>query len=66
MLDGRRTRESKARDLEAPSPVVAALQPKGAKGMDANTPFDFTPADQLTRHGIYHLGDIQIRLGQDG
>ncbi len=29
------------------SQTIAALQPKGAKGMDANTPFDFTPADQL-------------------
>src|SRR5688572_8691903 len=30
------------------SQTIAALQPKGAKGIDANTPFDFTPADQLT------------------
>src|SRR4051812_22886316 len=28
------------------SQTIAALQPKGAKGLDANTPFDFTPADQ--------------------
>ncbi|HEX5216038.1 MAG TPA: DUF5695 domain-containing protein, partial [Vicinamibacterales bacterium] len=51
------------------SQTIAALQPKGAKGMDANTPFDFTPADQLTaRQGdrFNHLGDIQLRLKQDG
>lgn len=29
------------------SQTMAALQPKGAKGRDANTSFDFTPADQL-------------------
>ncbi len=43
------------------SQTIAALEPKGAKGMDANTPFDFTPADQLTaRQGdrFNHLGDI--------
>jgi len=51
------------------SQTIAALQPKGAKGMDANTPFDFTPADQLTaRQGdrFNHLGDITLRLKQDG
>ena len=51
------------------SQTIAALQPKGAKGMDANTPFDFTPADQLTvrqgdRHN--HLGDIHMRIQQAG
>jgi hypothetical protein len=51
------------------SQTIAALEPKGAKGVDANTPFDFTPADQLTaRQGdrFNHLGDIHIRLKQDG
>ncbi|HYN06252.1 MAG TPA: DUF5695 domain-containing protein [Vicinamibacterales bacterium] len=51
------------------SQTIAALEPKGAKGADANTPFDFTPADQLTaRQGdrFNHLGDIHIRLKQDG
>jgi Family of unknown function (DUF5695) len=51
------------------SQTIAALQPKGAKGIDANTPFDFTPADQLkARQGdrFNHLGDIHIRLRQDG
>src|SRR5262245_5866541 len=51
------------------SQTVAALQPKGAKGVDANTPFDFTPADQLTaRQGdrFNHLGDITLRIKQDG
>jgi uncharacterized protein DUF5695 len=51
------------------SQTVAALQPKGANGMDANTPFDFTPSDQLTaRQGdkFNHLGDITIRLKQAG
>ncbi len=51
------------------SQTIAALEPKGAKGIDANTPFDFTPADQLTaRQGdrFNHLGDIHIRLKQDG
>ena len=46
------------------SQTIAALQPKGAKGMDASTPFDFTPADQLTaRQGdrFNHLGDIHLR-----
>ena len=49
------------------SQTIAALQPKGAKGMDANTPFDFTPADQLTaRQGdrFNHLGDITLRVKQ--
>src|SRR6188474_1039238 len=51
------------------SQTIAALQPKGAKGMDPQTPFDFTPADQLTaRQGdrFNHLGDIQLRIKQDG
>ena len=51
------------------SQTIAALEPKGAKGIDATTPFDFTPADQLTaRQGdrFNHLGDIHIRLKQDG
>jgi hypothetical protein len=51
------------------SQTIAALQPKGAKGMDANTPFDFTPADQLTaRQGdrFNHLGDITMRVKQTG
>ena len=51
------------------SQTIAALQPKGAKGMDANTPFDFTPADQLTaRQGdrFNHLGDIHLRIQQAG
>src|SRR5689334_925674 len=51
------------------SQTVAALQPKGAKGMDANTPFDFTPADQITaRQGdrFNHLGDITLRIRQEG
>jgi hypothetical protein len=51
------------------SQTIAALQPKGAKGLDANTPFDFTPADQLTvRQGdrFNHLGDIHLRIQQAG
>src|SRR6187431_2935437 len=47
------------------SQTIAALQPKGAKGMDAQTPFDFTPADQLSvRQGdrFNHLGDIHLRI----
>ncbi len=51
------------------SQTIAALQPKGAKGMDSSTPFDFTPADQLTaRQGdrYNHLGDIQLRIQQAG
>src|SRR5688500_11814651 len=51
------------------SQTIAALQPKGAKGMDANTPFDFTPADQLTARqgdGFNHLGDITLRVKQAG
>jgi hypothetical protein len=51
------------------SQTIAALQPKGAKGMDANTPFDFTPADQLpARQGdrFNHLGDIHLRIQQAG
>ena len=51
------------------SQTIAALEPKGAKGIDPQTPFDFTPADQLTaRQGdrFNHLGDITLRLRQDG
>jgi len=51
------------------SQTIAALQPKGAKGMDANTPFDFTPADQLTARQadrFNHLGDITLRVKQTG
>jgi len=51
------------------SQTIAALQPKGAKGMAANAPFDFTPADQLTaRQGdrFNHLGDITLRVKQAG
>jgi hypothetical protein len=51
------------------SQTIAALQPKGAKGIDANTPFDFTPADQLTARqgdGFNHLGDITLRVRQAG
>jgi hypothetical protein len=35
--------------------------------MDANTPFDFTPADQLPARQadrFNHLGDIQLRIQQ--
>jgi hypothetical protein len=51
------------------SQTIAALEPKGAKSVDANTPFDFTPADQLkARDGdrFNHLGDITLRIKQDG
>lgn len=51
------------------SQTIAALEPKGAKGIDANTPFDFTPADELTARqgdGFNHLGDITLRLQQVG
>ncbi len=51
------------------SQTIAALEPKGAKGMDAATPFDFTPADQLSaRQGnrFNHLGDIHLRIQQAG
>src|SRR6185436_3004743 len=51
------------------SQTVAALQPKGAKSMEASAPFDFTPADQLTaRQGdrFNHLGDITLRIKQAG
>jgi len=51
------------------SQTIAALEPKGAKGMDANTPFDFTPADQLSARQadrFNHLGDITLRLKQTG
>src|SRR6476646_3966400 len=49
------------------SQTVAALDPKGAKGVDANTPFDFTPADQLSARQadrFNHFGDITVRLKQ--
>jgi hypothetical protein len=51
------------------SQTIAALQPKGAKGIDANTPFDFTPADQLPARQadrFNHLGDIHMRIQQGG
>lgn len=51
------------------SQTIAALEPKGAKSVDPKTPFDFTPADQLpARQGdrFNHLGDITMRLRQDG
>jgi hypothetical protein len=51
------------------SQTIAALQPKGAAGADPQTPFDFTPADQLpARQGdrFNHLGDIHLRVRQDG
>src|SRR5262245_51668312 len=51
------------------SQTIAALQPKGAKSIDANTPFDFTPSDQLpARQGdrFNHLGDITLRVRQAG
>jgi hypothetical protein len=50
------------------SQTIAALEPRGATGIDANTPFDFTPADQLTvRQGdrFNHLGDIHLRVRSD-
>src|SRR6516225_610078 len=53
------------------SQTIAALEPKGATAA-GETPFDFTPADQLpTRNGdrFNHLGDISIRartVGADG
>lgn len=51
------------------SQTIAALEPKSAKGVDASTPFDFTPADQLAaRQGdkFNHLGDITLRIKQTG
>jgi hypothetical protein len=51
------------------SQTIAALQPKGATGVDANTPFDFTPADQLRARQsdrFNHFGDIHIRLPLGG
>ncbi len=51
------------------SQTIAALEPKGAKGMDEAHPFDFTPADQLSvRQGdrFNHLGDIHLRIQQAG
>jgi hypothetical protein len=52
------------------SQTIAALAPKGAAGYN-NTPFDFTPADQLqarAANGFNHLGDItfRIRTGDGG
>ena len=47
------------------SQTMAALEPKGARGRDPKTPFDFTPADQLqARQGnrFNHLGDITLRV----
>ena len=40
------------------SQTIAALQPKGAKGVDASTPFDFTPADQLGQTFNINIGNI--------
>ena len=51
------------------SQTIAALEPKNAKGMDASTAFDFTPADQLTaRQGdrFNHLGDVTLRVQKAG
>src|SRR4026208_651451 len=51
------------------SQTIAALQPKGAKGMDAQTAVVVTPADQLpARQGdrFNHLGDIHLRIQQEG
>jgi len=51
------------------SQTIAALEPKGTKGIDEKTPFDFTPADQLTARGgdgFNHLGDITLRVRQTG
>ena len=49
--------------LAKSSQVIAALEPKGAKGM-GDAPFDFTPADQRkARSGnrFNHLGDVAVR-----
>lgn len=46
------------------SQTIAAMEPKGAKGL-GDTPFDFTPADQLPArqaNHFNHLGDITLRL----
>lgn len=51
------------------SQTIAALEPKGAKGPDASTPFDFTPADQLPARQadrFNHLGDITLRIQKAG
>ena len=48
------------------SQTIAALEPKGAKGL-GDAPFDFTPADQLkARAGdrFNHLGDLTLRIKQ--
>ena len=48
------------------SQTIAALEPKGAKGL-GDVPFDFTPADQLhARDGdrFNHLGDLTLRIKQ--
>src|SRR5215469_1974900 len=45
------------------SETVAALKPKGAAG------FDFTPGDLLaarSQNGYFHLGDLTLRLRQQG
>lgn len=50
------------------SQTISALQPKGAQGYN-NTPFDFTPADILatrSNDGFNHLGDITLRIQQQG
>jgi hypothetical protein len=51
------------------SQTIAALEPKGAKGPDASTPFDFTPADQLPARQadrFNHLGDVTLRVQKAG
>src|ERR1041384_4136734 len=45
------------------SQTVAALEPNGENG------FDFTPKDRLTlrsRDGMYHLGDLNLRVKTAG
>jgi hypothetical protein len=52
-----------ALSLVRSSQTVAALKPKGADG------FDFTPGDLLverSQNGFYHLGDLDLRLGNSG
>jgi len=51
------------------SQTIAALEPKNAKGMDAATAFDFTPADQLQSRQadrFNHLGDVTLRIQKQG
>jgi hypothetical protein len=51
------------------SQTIAALEPKGARGIDASTPFDFTPVDQLSARQadrFNHLGDITLRVQKSG